>query len=170
MRVRLNATAKDGWSKCYVFGCPKYVRRQETSSLPMPSAQKSDRAKPLQVWRERNSEVFELFLPELAGHLGRDVDDVRRTGILGTEFPYQRVRIYYGGDVATADSVFDFGFAFAVIAPRREAIAVFAQNAGYYVFNHLCIVGLRSSRRSKEKVIWGPSDWWQHLGKKRAAQ
>jgi hypothetical protein len=136
----------------------------------MLSAQEPKNTIPLQVWRERNSEVFELFLPELAGHLRREVDDVRRTGILGTEFPYQRVRVYYGDDAATADSVFDFGFAFAVIVPRREAIAIFAQNAGYYVFNHLCIVGLRTSRRSKERIIWGPSDWWRHLEKRVAVR
>jgi len=111
-----------------------------------------------------NSAVFKAFLPELATHLGRSQREVRRTGILGTEFPYQRVRIYHGDDTKFPESVFDFGFAFPIIAPHKEAIAVFAQNAGYFVFNHLRIVALRSDHRArKERIIWAAKDWWKHL-------
>ena len=117
---------------------------------------------PLDLWRKHNSQVFEDFLPELAAHLGRPQEEVRKTGILSTEFPYQRVRVYYGDDTEFPDSVCDFGFAFPIISPEREAIAVFAQHAGYFVFNHQCIVGLREDRLGNERIIWRPEDWWKH--------
>jgi len=116
---------------------------------------------PLNTWRSANDRVIEAFLPELAKQLRRPQADVRRTGILATEFPNQWVRVYYGDNRKTADSVCDFGFAFPVISRRKEAIAVFALNAGYFTFNHLCIVAVRGSRLAKrEKIIWGPEQWW----------
>jgi len=116
----------------------------------------------LGLWRAHNMQVFRDFLPELARHLKRPAKEVRKTGIAGTEFPYQWVRVYYGDDRKHPDSVCDFGFAFPVISRRKEAIAIFAQNAGYFVFNHLCIVAVRKDRRSaRERVIWGPDDWWR---------
>ena len=117
---------------------------------------------PLDLWRSANERILEEFLPELAEHLRRTPEDVRETGILGTEFPYQRVRVYYGDETEYPDSVCDFGFAFPIISRRREAIAVFAQHAGYFVFNHLCIVALREDRASEtERIVWGPGDWWK---------
>ena len=116
---------------------------------------------PLDAWRSANNRVLEAFLPELAKHLGRPQSELRRSGIRGTEFPYQWVRVYYGESRKTPDSVCDFGFAFSVISRKREAIAVFAQNAGYFMFNHLCIVAVRGNRLAKrERVIWGPEQWW----------
>jgi hypothetical protein len=118
---------------------------------------------PLDLWRKHNHQVLEDFLSELAAHLHRPEEEIRAQGIYGTEFPYQWVRIYYGDDIKAPDSVFDFGFAFPLIVPKREAIAVFSQNAGYFVFNHLCIITLRETRKSKdEKQIWSPEDWWAH--------
>jgi hypothetical protein len=117
---------------------------------------------PLELWRKHNHQVFLAFLPEIAKHLGRSEKEVRRTGIIGTEFPYQWVRIYYGDDRKHPNSTCDFAFAFPIISRRKEAIAVFAQAAGYFVFNHLCIVAVRGTRQAKrEKVIWGPKNWWQ---------
>src|SRR5262245_12737988 len=116
----------------------------------------------LEIWRKHNHSVFRDFLPELAKHLRRPESEIRRTGIAATEFPYQWVRVYYGEDRKHPDSTCDFGFAFPLISRRREAIAIFAQNAGYFVFNHLCIVAVRGSPRAKkEKVIWGPKHWWR---------
>jgi hypothetical protein len=116
---------------------------------------------PLNAWRNANMRVFDAFLPELAKHLARPRAEVRRTGIRDTEFPYQWVRVYYGEDRKSSDSVCDFGFAFPIISRKKEAIAVFAQNAGYFIFNHLCIVAVRSTRLAKrEKVVWGPAQWW----------
>ena len=117
---------------------------------------------PLDLWRKHNDQVFRDFLPELAKYLKRPKAEVRKTGIAAAEFPYQWVRVYYGDDRKFADSVFDFGFAIPLISQRREAIAIFAQNAGYFVFNHLCIIGVRKSRQARsEKLIWGPEDWWR---------
>jgi hypothetical protein len=117
---------------------------------------------PLELWRKHNDQVFRDFLPELAAHLKRPEDEVRKSGIAQTEFPYQWVRVYYGDDRAHPDSVCDFGFAFPIISRRKEAVAVFAQHAGYFVFNHQCIVALRSDRSARdEKVVWGPENWWQ---------
>jgi hypothetical protein len=116
----------------------------------------------LKLWRAANHRVFEDFVSELSQHLGRSVRDVKRTGILATEFPYQWVRVYYGEDRKGADSVCDFGFAFPIISRRKQAIAVFAQNAGYFVFNHLCVVAVRSRKDAKrERVVWNREHWWQ---------
>ena len=116
----------------------------------------------LTTWRSANMRVFHEFLPELAKCLGRSRKAILRTGILATEFPYQWVRVYYGDDRKSPDSVCDFGFAFPVISRRKQAIAVFAQNAGYFVFNHLCIVAVRKERRAqRERVIWSTEDWWK---------
>ncbi|MES2632271.1 MAG: hypothetical protein V4669_04825 [Pseudomonadota bacterium] len=115
------------------------------------------------IWRAQNQLVFDAFLPELASHLERSIEDVQRTGILQSEFPYQRVRVCYGDDRQFPDSVWDFGYAFALISLTREAVAVFAQHAGYFVFNHCCIVTIRESYQlTDEKVIWDVADWWRH--------
>ena len=117
---------------------------------------------PLNLWRAHNNQVFLDFLPELSEYLGRPLKEVRKTGIAAAEFPRQWVRVYYGDDRKFADSVFDFAFAIPLISRKKEAIAVFAQNAGYFLFNHLCVVGVRKDRRSRsEKIIWGPEKWWR---------
>jgi hypothetical protein len=115
----------------------------------------------LDIWRAANKHVFEALLPELAKELGRPRTQVAKSGILPTEFPYQWVRVYYGERKQSAASICDFSFALPVIAPKKQAIGIFSQTTGYFMFNHLCIVAVRANEFAKrERVIWGPKQWW----------
>lgn len=79
----------------------------------------------LKPWRPMQ-DMLDDWAPELAARLGRDVDRIRTRGLGATDFsPLDSVEIRHG------DMTVRIRFAFAVIRPEQNIVAVFSEHWGH---------------------------------------
>jgi hypothetical protein len=83
----------------------------------------------------RYQNIIEEWAEELAVHLARPADEIRRNGLGVEDFPHRTLEIEFV-DGSTAK----LQFAFFVESQAKKAVAVFTEHCGYFV---LPIAGLK---------------------------
>jgi len=86
----------------------------------------------MNLLRDINQKIIDVWADELAALLGHDANSLRVDYLRLLSFPIETVRI----ELPDGSSV-TFNYSFAIISEPKNAVAVFTEHCGYHVFQ-LC--------------------------------